>query len=60
MSQHTPIPQTSLKPPRSPNFRQLLGAGNNPQPKPPSQNQLNLKTNTIQKGQLPPIGVSTA
>ena len=60
MSHTTPIPQTSLRPPKPTNFRQSLGAGNNAQPKPPSTSQLNLSANTIKKGQLPAVGVSTA
>ena len=60
MSHTTPIPQTSLRPPRPQNFRQLLGAANNAQPKPPSKGQLNLSANTIKKGQLPSVGLSTA
>lgn len=56
----TSISAGSLRPPRPQNsFRKSLG-GASQQPKPPSKSQLNLSSSTIKKGQLPPVGLSTA
>lgn len=55
MAHTTSIPQTSLRPPKPTNFRQSLGVGNNPQPKPPSIKQLTPQA----PKQLPAVGVST-
>lgn len=60
MSHTTSVSVGSLKAPRPSNyFRKGLGT-NNQQPKPPSTSQLNLSANTIKKGQMPSVGVSTA